>query len=184
MKLSIIIPTLNNKKGLKILLTQLKDYENVFVIKDKGQGITKCWNEGIQKAQGSDYVAIFNDDIELPKNWWDECFNNLKNGIDLLFLKQSSPIIFTGWFFILSKRCIETIGIFDEDMRYFAQDYDYWLRFKKSGLKYDKIDLNIIHHSSVSVSKKSVTWYKENWNNDWLALRKKHPNVRLQEQLK
>ncbi len=213
MKLAIIIPTYDSLTTLKILIRDiLKKTDGLFkiyLIEDgqnektieymkalrsrklrkiynkENMGITFSWNEGLKLAlaENCTHFAILNDDIELPERWWNDCQRAFEYGSHLVFLDQPSPIIFTGWFFILDKFALESIGFFDDRMRNFAQDMDYFMRCKsKPFVKYSQTNIKVIHHGATTINKMSSEWKKKNWNEDWKVLREKYPSIRMRDQ--
>ena len=155
MKLAIIIPTFDNLKSLKKLLNDI--------------GFDHDW-----------WKDCPNDNIGFDHDWWKDCPNDK----DLIYLTNSSPIEFTGWFFILNRKCLQIVGYFDEALTIFGSDFDFWVRFKRSGLECSKIDLHIEHGGSETIKKMTMDWYKKVWNENWNILRSKYPNLRMQSQLK
>lgn len=151
----------------------------------ENKGVAKSWNDGLVEAynDGCTHFAVINDDVELCENWAKEIKDKLKD-TNLVFLNQPSPIDFTGWFFSFDRKTLETVGYFDEQFEKFtSEDYDWWIRFLNSGLKYSKINLPIIHHGSTTLNKLDTDLFREVWNENWLKLRKKYPHRRFHEQL-
>jgi hypothetical protein len=183
MKLGIIISTWSNIEMLKPLLEQI--YEHTFFIL-KDNNISRSWNNGIKNAlsAGCTHFAIMNDDIELPLNWWEDCQKKFDEGSHLVFLGKRGTDLFSGWFFVLDKYCLERVGYFDEEMNIFAQDTDFWYKVKELRIKNSPIQINVKHFGSATVSKLPKDEYKEIWNDNWLKLRAKHPNLRMQDEIK
>jgi len=208
MKLGIIIPTYNSLNTLKVLIKNIQDYTenyNLYVVEDgqkketidwlkenkinsifnkKNKGVAGSWNVGLKKAieDNCTHFAILNDDIELPAKWWEECkkaFDNKR--VHLAFLDAPSPITITGWFFIIDKYCVDKVGYFDEDFYpYYAEDDDYFIRYKQAGLRYMQIGIDVFHHGSHTIEKldkkKSEGIRKSNLN----KLVAKHDHIRRQ----
>ena len=123
-KLAVIIPTYDNLEMLKPLVTQLEGF-NVYVIEDgqrkettnwlktqrvksilhtENMGVAVSWNDGLREAlkDGCTHFAIINDDVVLPKNWWEDCRKEFENKkVHLVSLN------FSGWFFIIDKECVD-----------------------------------------------------------------------------
>lgn len=144
----------------------------------ENKGVAPSWNDGIRMALNHNctHLAFINDDIELCPGWGGVC--NLH--VDMISLAQPSPYPLTGWFFILTKKCIDRVGLFDEQFAPFCgEDDDYWFRFRYSGLKYARVDLDIKHQGSGTISKIDRKKYKEIRRANWQRLRDKYPNERL-----
>ncbi len=129
---------------LKSLRDERDNITNIF--HQRNMGVAVSWNDGIKKAEksGCDIFAIFNDDIEIYPDWWQEVEGKIEQGYDLVSTNQPEPPQidhkgtrgFAGHFFILTKRCINKIGYFDEQFTPFCgEDTDYSYRFNKSNLK-------------------------------------------------
>lgn len=210
--IGITIPTYNNFSGLVKLISQIYERTNgkfkLYVVEDgqnpdvvewlkeqkfkvvfhkTNKGIAPSWNDGLRLAvkDGCDYFAFFNDDIEIPENWWDICqehFNRYK--LDILGLKEPCPIPLTGWFFIFNKRCFDKVGYFDEQFApYLSEDSDYIYRCFYAGMRFAKINLNVIHegsHTINQIASKNHTEFRRIAGENWRKLRKKFPGLRFQ----
>lgn len=199
----IIIPTYNNLRMLKPLVKSLKGF-NVYVVED-GQrkrtiewlktqdvhlilneinlGVAPSWNKGIKKAyeDGCTHFAIFNDDIKVPKDWWEKCEPLFKGGVHMVCLDKECPIPLTGWFFIIDRFCIDKIGYFDEQFApYCGEDDDYMHRYFAKSLTLHRIDLDVFHYGSHTLNKLDKNIVKHNKTNSWIKLHKKHPTKRFQ----
>jgi hypothetical protein len=184
MKLAVIIPTLSNRPMLKKLVGQIDKETEYTLIVLKGNTIAKAWNDGIKAglAIGCTHFAIFNDDIELCKGWWEACQAEFNKGAHMVCLDQPCPIELTGWFFVLNKECVERVGLFDEQFTLTSEDTDYLFRFKDAGLKLAKVDLPVVHVGSTTVKKLDREKFKEIRLENWEKLRKKYPNRRMPSQ--
>lgn len=210
MKPAIIIPTFDNLSGLKKLLKSIdtekfkviviedgvnkktitwlrnqKDYPISVAYHQENKGIAYSWNEGLRYAQMFDctHFAILNDDLELPKDWWDVVKKEFENGAHLVTVDDPSPIPLTGWFFVIDQRCVDKVGMFDEQFSPFCgEDHDYWLRFRDSGLKRATVHLDIKHVGSGTVSKLDREYYVNVRKANWQRLRDKYPNERFTAQ--
>lgn len=174
---AVIIPTYSSLDTLKVLVQSLKNH-SVYVIEDgqneetarwlqtqdvraiyhlKNMGVAPSWNDGIKQAiqDGFTHFAVFNDDIEVPENWWDVCKKEFDEGAHLVSLSAPCPqLIIRGWFFVLDKTCIDTLGLFDEQfVPFLGEDTDYEIRFMRSKLKYALVDLDVKHKSSATLNK-------------------------------
>ena len=87
-------------------------------------GISRNWNLGIQLL-GADYVLCLSDDLELK--------NGIKKDLESAFsIAEKEELVLIGSFasFIISTKCIEKIGWFDERFLGFGEeDGDYVYRF-------------------------------------------------------
>lgn len=193
-KLAVIIPTYDNLEMLKPLVTQLEGF-NVYVIEDgqrkettnwlktqrvksilhtENMGVAVSWNDGLREAlkDGCTHFAIINDDVVLPKNWWEDCRKEFENKkVHLVSLN------FSGWFFIIDKECVERIGFFDEQFAPFCtEDDDYWERFRQAGLVSASINIDVFHHGSTTLKKLDKNLVKKVRADNWHKFRKKFPN--------
>jgi len=107
----------------------------------------RSWNDGIKLARG-EYVVVINDDITVEEKWVDKLRVALQNEEDAYV---SAPGVegqengtgieetyqwFPGYCFMLSRECIDEIGLFDEQFSPFDyEDTDYWYRVLKAGKK-------------------------------------------------
>ncbi len=206
--LAIIIPTYDSLDTLKVLLKNIEDYTKeyrLYVIEDgqkqetidwlkenqvntifhaENKGVAPSWNDGLRQAiaDGCDYFAIFNDDIEIPPNWWEDCQQEFKDDIHAVCL-IGGPVPLTGWFFILDKYCIDKLGFFDEQFApYYCEDDDYFTRMRFGGIRLMKLDLNVFHHGSTTLKKlKAIDMekYETITAESRKRLRKKYPYLRL-----
>lgn len=209
-KLGIIIPTYDSLDTLQVLIGQLferttapfeliivedgrkkatidylRGLLNVHVIyHKKNKGIAPSWNDGLRKAQklNCTHFAILNDDIEVPEGWWEPCAEALKKA-NVVSLTDPCPSGITGWFFVIDRECLETVGYFDESFApYLGEDDDYYYRILDAHLKIQRISLPVIHHGSHTMKKieaQDPQAYKEAFNTAWHKLRAKHPTRRL-----
>lgn len=176
---AFIVPTLDNEAMLDTLIGQVPLDFDLFVF--RGKGVTEAWNEGLREASYCRYFVISNDDIELSEGWWEKFEEAFKTHH---FVSLQTPHPFSGWFFAMDKYCLERIGYFDENMSIFAQDDDYAIRLKLAGIQIAKVDVPIKHYGSATVNKMDREKRKEIRNENWLALRKKYPNMKMQENLR
>jgi hypothetical protein len=102
-------------------------------------GVAASWNQ-LCKAifKEHDYAIILNDDIYLGRQEWQ--INNFFTWLEMNYDKVFTADLFVGpkdWcVFIISKKCYEAIGEFDE--RFFPayyEDNDYAMRMKLMGKK-------------------------------------------------
>jgi len=174
MKLGVIIPTYDNLEMLKPLVKQLKGF-NVYVIEDgqkqetikwlkkqkvksifheENEGVSHSWNDGTKAAEKDKctHFAIINDDIRLPKNWWEDCRKEFKDDIHLVCLK-TEVLNISGWFFIIDKYCLDEIGYFYSSSKYGNEDMNYLERYINKGLKVSKVDIDVYHYGSKTIKK-------------------------------
>jgi hypothetical protein len=107
------------------LLVNLGSIPNVSVIcSNVMTGISRNWNLGIQLL-GADYVLCLSDDLEIG--------TGVKRDFDSAFsIAEKEDLVLMGSFasFIISARCIEKVGWFDERFLGFGEeDGDYVYRF-------------------------------------------------------
>lgn len=212
--LGIIIPTYDSLDTLKVLLRNIEDYTTgdytTYVIEDgqkqdtidylktkniklitheTNKGVAVSWNDGLREAKkdGCTHFAVLNDDIELPAGWWEDCQEAFKdNKIHLIGLNQDCPIPLTGWFFILDVHCLDNVGYFDEQFApYCGEDDDYFIRYKRSGYKFAKVNINVFHHGSHTINKlrsNNLREVKTVQIENWHRLLRKYPNIKRMAQ--
>lgn len=129
------------------------------VIRQKNRGISSAWNTGKNQATAL-FVAIVNDDIEVPHFWLEELsrgFEDKKAGVTAPIagnpnltpkrLVSGSTYynhkFYPGYCFMLKKdRFFED---FDEQFTTNAGDVDYWHRVKERGLELVRVPIEIWH---------------------------------------
>lgn len=214
MKLAIIIPTHSSLETFKVLIDHVYEYTTgdfrVYVVEDAvdpknieyinsldnvtpifhegNKGIATSWNDGLKAAMADDctHLAVFNDDIELCPNWWETCQKEFVSNVHMVGLDADCPIPLTGWFFVLDKKCLDIVGLFDEQFKgYTSEDADYLYRYLKAGFRLAKVRLDIFHHGAATLGqfkKENPEKFKEVWNENWHKLRKKYPNKKMIDQ--
>jgi GT2 family glycosyltransferase len=120
-------------------------------------GVAPSWNEGLRYCynQGCDYFAVFNDDIEIPKNWWKICRPEFEGNVHVVSTRKDrrNPVL-TGWFFILDRYAIDTVGYFDEQFAPFhAEDGDWIRRMLLARVGYKMIWVDVVHHFSTTTDR-------------------------------
>jgi len=210
-KLGIIIPTYNSLNTLKVLVKNILDYTQedfiIYVVEDgqrketigwlktqnikkilhkKNKGVAISWNDGIKRAKkdGCTHFAIFNDDIELPEGWWEECRDLFYKNANLVTLPHSvANIVISGWFFIIDRKCIERVGYFDEQFSpCFFEDLDYKYRCSINGIRTGIVNIDVYHHGGTTTYGELKESSNKSFNNNYHKFIKKHPKVRMQAQ--
>jgi len=131
---------------------------DTYVRLDKNWGISHGWNCGLKLARGT-YPVIIGDDILVREGWLEA----MRKGIEMPNAGMCNPHIEhlpvgegieegykwpSGACFMLSRNTIEKCGYFSEHLYFPAQheDWDYWSRIYKNGLKiYTNYELTIRH---------------------------------------
>jgi len=134
----------------------------------KNKGVAISWNQGI-KASNAPYVAIINNDIITAPNWLSSMVNEMENDEDIW---ASCPVFtaneempnnfpnniqlrntvkecekFIGFCFVLSRKCINEIGLFDEQFRIgWFEDTSYWCELVEAEHPPMTIGNSYIHH--------------------------------------
>jgi GT2 family glycosyltransferase len=120
---------------------------DTFIRHKVNRGIAPSWNDGIRIARG-EYIAIINDDIQVPKNW----LSKTREALDIADAGIAAPRVehlpdkkrgieekdtwFPGSCFMLPRTTIEKVGLFDEQFVPFnCEDVDYLHRIKQKGMK-------------------------------------------------
>jgi GT2 family glycosyltransferase len=206
-KLGIIIPTYDSLNTLKALIRGIYCHTFgayvIYVVEDgqkqetidwlrtqkvtlienkKNCGVAKSWNKGIKRAlkEGCTHFAILNDDIEVPANWWEKCEEKFKEANLVTVKSDIQHTIISGWFFILDKKCIDKVGLFDEQFApCFFEDVDYGIRFKNSRLKGAIVDIDVFHHGGMTTYGKLKKESKISFDENFKRFKKKYPNIRI-----
>lgn len=162
----------------------LREYANTYV-RQPNQGISRAWNAGKWLARG-EYVAIVNDDIQVPDGWLDA----LTVPFEQKLCAVSAPIVggpnvmpavtkdipytnhkfYPGYCFMLSRN-----GYYRDFDPYFdtnCGDVDYWHTIKTAGLGLYRAPLNIWHKEGdvlhgmdyQKLTAESITKFVEKWH--------------------
>ena len=109
-------------------------------------GIARGWNSGLKLSRGK-YKVILGDDTIVHGEWLQELQKAMdmpQAGVANIYvqhLPQGVGIVenykwFSGACFMLTNKTIEKVGYFDEEIfPCNTEDWDYWLRTYKVGLK-------------------------------------------------
>jgi len=165
----IIIDTSNDKSGLSI--SKMFAYNDItIVVVCMKVNIYKAWNEGISLS-GQDNVLIINDDITMPINFIEILKYSLSQKNSLCFVPKTSSrehhanfittvyankaegqISFSdtdwmpGFCFLLTRECIEKVGVFNtEKYEIWFGDDDYQDRMKLYGKQNSKTAITLIN---------------------------------------
>lgn len=120
-------------KSLTSLLHQISKFENVFpIVFGKMQGCSSLWNTGLAHSNCS-LNFVFNDDITIDKSTVTE---QMQIAVDSMTDKDLLTINNSWSHYLISKKCLESIGPFDERFLGFGEeDGDYISRVvEKTGL--------------------------------------------------
>lgn len=117
---------------------------DLFVRHATNKGIAPSWNDGLKIAHG-DYLVVVNDDIEVGPGWLQGLGHALSfpkamvSGAVIASTKNGSGPLpdykwFPGYCFMLPRKTMDTIGLFDEQFVPFNfEDVDYWTRILQIG---------------------------------------------------
>ncbi len=136
-------------------------------------GWSASLNRGMEVARGS-YIAFLNNDLVLPDGWLETLLAHGEHAICPTYdqgggmrkdfdshnksLASRFPEVkvterpgmhpkgFAGFIFMLSREAWERVGPFDESMKYWYGDNDYWLRLKDMGYIPFMSNNVLIHH--------------------------------------
>lgn len=160
----IIIDTSVDKSGLDI--AQMFSYNDIpIIVEVAGVNVTKAWNKAISLAKETNHVLIINDDIIFPINLIATFqYSIMKNPRALVHVPKSSTrehianfitttfeaspsgqITFeetdwmTGFCYLLTRQCIENVGLLNEDLEIWFSDDDYQQRVIKYAKDKSKI---------------------------------------------
>lgn len=129
----------------------------------ENKGISAGWNAGLKAATGK-YKVVLGDDTILHGNWLEElrkCFDEPDCGVANLHMEHlphGKGIVedykwYSGACFMLNQNTIDKVGYFDEEIwPCNTEDWDYWIRVYKAGLKlYKNFTLSIQHKEGQTV---------------------------------
>jgi hypothetical protein len=118
-----------NHEKRSTFLSELVKIESCFPIcLGSAQGMSQIWNAGLRLSD-SDVALVLNDDTNIIVS---EVLENINYSFSLAL--ENDLIILNGSFghFIITRRCINNIGWFDERFLGFGQeDGDYFWRFEQ-----------------------------------------------------
>jgi hypothetical protein len=118
-----------NHEKRSTFLSELVKIESCFPIcLGSAQGMSQIWNAGLRLSD-SDVALVLNDDTNIIVS---EVLENINYSFSLTL--ENDLIILNGSFghFIITRRCINNIGWFDERFLGFGQeDGDYFWRFEQ-----------------------------------------------------
>lgn len=156
---------------------------DTYVRFEKNWGISRGWNTGLKLARGT-YKVIIGDDIIVREGWLEAMqeamrmpyagmvnphVQNLPQGIGIVE-DYKWP---SGACFMLTQKTIDKIGYFDEEIfPCNTEDWDYWIRLLRSGLKiYKNHTMTVMHKEGQTVHSPDLS---EHTASLLIRLRKKH----------
>ena len=129
------------------------------------KGVSRGWNDGLDRLFRKDrveHVLVVGNDCWLPPS----IYRNLLS-LDLPFVTgvavgsmeqaletpELGPLTDNPDFslFLIRRECWETVGPFDETMKYYAQDQDYHIRAHKKGVRLVKAPQPFFHERSSTI---------------------------------
>jgi GT2 family glycosyltransferase len=138
------------------------------------------------KMLGADGVTVFRSTMRFPTLWNSFC---RALGLDIAFRKSrlfggllmsdfdhqtTAPVeVANGWFVIVRRRAIETVGGLDPRFFMYGEDLDWCYRFWKAGERIVFFaDAEAIHYGGASSSKAPLRFYLEQCFANWQYWRK------------
>ena len=138
---------------------------DIFIYKDKPIGFAKALNIGLSLADG-EFISLVSADIYLPENWM-----TMLDDVDGVLCpqdKESEHIVWDdsawGAMWITTKDNFRKVGYHDEMLNQRYSDQDWWIRFKKAGLKIQRTGKVIVKHfegSTVNKMPEVSLWKSE-----------------------
>lgn len=157
--ISVIIPTIG-RASIADLFASLKGqpYDELIVeLSDKQPTVNR--NNGLKRANG-DIIVFLDDDIIVARNFIVEGKKNIYNydfgqsrvvgGI------SNSKDIFIGAAMWFKRSTLDAINGFDENIPFFNEDIDVYLRAKKANFSYGFFDKSIAFHPGMGTFEKLV----------------------------
>lgn len=159
---------------LRQFLSSLSDtFRNVEVVcLGANLGVSKAWNIGLAAkfGEGAEHVLVLNNDLEIPPHFYRTLIESgelFVSGVNCGV--AAKPYWNNGWVrpadhatlknphpdfsaFLIRRQCWETVGYFDEDMVYYAQDCDYHVRMHRARIWAGSLNLEYHHHASATIN--------------------------------
>lgn len=136
---------------------------DTYVRLKENMGISRGWNTGLKLAKGK-YINILGDDTKVRSGWLQALTEAIEqpsagvSNIHIQHLPVGKGIVenykwFSGACFMLTPKTIEKVGYFDETIfPCNTEDWDYWIRCYKAGLKlYCNYSMSIQHNEGSTV---------------------------------
>jgi len=142
------------------------DWENecdTYVRLNENKGISRGWNTGLKLSRGR-YITIIGDDILVREGWLEA----MKEAMELPNAGVVNPHVEhlppgtgmvenykwpSGACFMLTQKTLNRVGYFDEEIfPCNTEDWDYWIRVYKAGLKmYRNYSMTVRHKEGQTV---------------------------------
>lgn len=142
-----------------------EQYNNTLTIYPKSKfGFNKYLNIGLANTN-ADYVCLSNNDLIFTKGWASEILNAMDKDKSIL---SASPICpsyhpkrgynidsgnyygwedeISGWFILLKRRLLDTIGPLDEKIIFWYADNDYSELLKKFNINHALVSSSVVQH--------------------------------------
>lgn len=124
-------------------------------------GVSLAWNVGLRKlfGNGYDHVLVLNNDVVIPPWYYSELLNykvpfvtgvSVDKMEDIKQFRSPSGLVPHPDFsaFLIRRSAWEEIGLFDEGMKFYAQDCDYHIRACHEGVPLLAANLPFYHERS------------------------------------
>jgi len=160
----------------------------------KNAGVAKSWNQGL-KVSDSKYIAIINNDILPSPNWLKNIINAMEKDENIwcgcpVFTAGEMPDNFpdniplpnkitkanklTGFCFVISRKAIESVGMFDEQFKIgWYEDSCLWARIVIAGHPPMTIHNSYIHHFE-SITIKAFKGFSEYAKENAIKFKRKY----------
>lgn len=196
----IIVNDGSNDNTSEIANNLINKYNNIDIkfFETENQGVSASRNFGLSKSRGEWLLPLDADDM-FKEDFFINCFDiiNKKEEINLIFsnLKGLGGPKNWGWepteysfenlafqntfpYASLHKRCFfEKTGGYNSDIPWGAEDWEYWLRCAKEGLKPERLkESHFIYRVNHSNTNLSLTMSK-NYDYVIAILRTLHPDI-------
>lgn len=176
-KVLIIIPSYNSKINNNLLLNLLRIIDqntdtNMYELDIEHNmdeyGATKAINRGLRKAQRKrmDAVVIIDDMTWDDKNWLQKMQNIAYSSDDIYFVTFSdirkrtinnTEFAWSIWgFSYIKRKCLDEIGLMDENFPHWGNEVDYGYRIFKHNKKIERVDINFATHSRVDETMREI----------------------------
>lgn len=210
-KIEFNIVVIESEKKLKP-----KQYDNALTIYPKSKfGFNKYLNIGLANTN-AEYVCLSNNDLIFTKGWASEILKAMDNDSSILSASPICPIYhpnrgydlnsgnyygwedeISGWFILLKRKLLDTIGPLDEKIIFWYADNDYSDLLKKFNINHVLVSSSIVQHMVESTlvsldhieqkknTEGSFIYYDYKWNHhNYLLYIKRSLKFQIQNQIR
>jgi len=160
--MDVVIVTLMRKTLKYAIYAAKRSIHEPRFIFVKGKGfIGDLRNEGLEKAQ-TKYVCFIDDDIIVPKNWFNECVNTLEQNNNIVCVLGNTEKGYTFGAMVCKTEMLKSIGGFTKADSYLLE------RINQHGMKYVIREDIICKHlvSELETIRHTRHWLLHGWGTE------------------